>query len=77
MTYLQATKNYIARINANNTQTIKQYIDFSFAVHKDKKNHTRAIMTLGKGAIILGFTKQNATQEAQLKVKWLLQITQS
>ena len=58
MNYLQATKKDIAKMSADDTKTIKWYVDSSFAVHKDMRSHTGAIMTLGKGAIISDSTKQ-------------------
>jgi hypothetical protein len=58
MNYLQATRNDIAKMSTDNTQTIKWYIDSSFAVHKDMKSYNGAIMTHGKGAIISDSTKQ-------------------
>jgi hypothetical protein len=58
MNYLQATKSDVTKMSADNTQTIKWYVDSSFAVHKDMRSHTGAIMTLGKGAIISDSTKQ-------------------
>jgi hypothetical protein len=58
MNYLKATKNDIVRMSADNSQTIKWYVDSSFAVHKDMRSHTGAIMTLGTGAIVSNSTKQ-------------------
>jgi hypothetical protein len=34
MNYLKATEDEIPKMSANNSQTIKWYIDSSFAVHK-------------------------------------------
>lgn len=56
--YLKATKDEIVKMSADDTQTIKWYVDSSFAVHKDMRSHTGAIMTLGTGAIISDSTKQ-------------------
>jgi hypothetical protein len=50
--YLKAIQDNIWKISADDSQTIKLYIDSSFAVHKDMRSHTRAIMTLRKGTII-------------------------
>jgi hypothetical protein len=89
MKYLQVTRNDIARMSANNTQPIKWYIDSSFAVHKDMRSHTRAIITFGKGAIILDSTKQQinarsstksklaATDNTILKVLWTKQFIEA
>ena len=45
-------------MSTNNTQTIKQCVDSSFAVHKDMKSHTSAIMTINNRAIISDSTQQ-------------------
>lgn len=60
MNFLEKTKDDIATMSADNTQTIKWYVDSSFAVHKDMKSHTGAVMTLGHGAIISDSTKQKS-----------------
>jgi hypothetical protein len=51
-------KNNIVKMSADNSQTIKWYVDSSFAVHKDIRGHMGAIMTLSTGAIISDSTKQ-------------------
>ena len=45
--YLKVTKDKVSSMSAADTQTIKWYVDSSFAVHKDMRSHTGAIMTLG------------------------------
>ena len=55
---MKATKDKVAKISVDDTQTIKWYINSSFAVHRDMRSHTGAIMTLGQGAIISDSTKQ-------------------
>ena len=56
--FLQATKDEIASMSADNSQTINWYVDSLFATHKDMRSHTGAITTLGNGAIISDSTKQ-------------------
>ena len=58
LNYLKATKNEIVKMSADDTQTIKWFVDSSFAAHKDMRSHTGAVMTLGNGAIISDSTKQ-------------------
>jgi hypothetical protein len=48
MNYFKATDGEIPKMSTNDCQTIKWYIDSSFAEHKDMRSHTGAIMTLGK-----------------------------
>ena len=58
LNYLQARKAEIANMSTNNNQTINLYVDSSFAIYKNMKSHTGAIMTLGNRAIISNSTKQ-------------------
>ena len=45
-------------LRADDGQTIKWYVDASFAVHNDYKSHTGATMTLGEGILCSVSTKQ-------------------
>jgi hypothetical protein len=47
------------------------YINLSFAVHKDMRSHTGAIMTLCKGAIILNSTKQRVNARSLTESKMI------
>jgi hypothetical protein len=69
--YLEATKKDFTSMSANNTQTIKWYMDSSFAVHKDMRSHTGAIMTLGYGAVISDSTKQKFNARSSTKCKMI------
>jgi hypothetical protein len=69
--YLEATKEDIANMSANDTQTIKWYVDSFFAVHKDMRSHTRAIMTLGHGAVISDSTKQMVNAKSSTESKMI------
>lgn len=70
MNYLQATKDDVAAMSADDTNTIKWYVDASFAVHKDMRSHTGATLTLGSGVISSISTKQKvnscSSTEAEL-----------
>jgi hypothetical protein len=71
MHYFQTTKNDIAKMSANNSQTIKWYVNSSFAVHKDMRSHIGAVMTLGKRAIVSGATKQKVNARSLTKSKMI------
>ena len=58
LSFLKKTQNQIMRLEADDTQTLKWYVDAAFAVHPDYKSHTGAILTLGKGAVTSVSTKQ-------------------
>ncbi len=57
MYFLKATKDEVATMSADDTQTIKWHVDVSYAVHLDFKSHNRATLTLGKGVITSVSTK--------------------
>jgi hypothetical protein len=69
LNYLKATKDDVSSLSADDTQTIKWYVDSSFAVHKDMKSHTGAIMTLGNGIIISDSTKQKVNARSSTECK--------
>jgi hypothetical protein len=71
MNYLKATEDEIPKMSTNNSQTIKWYIDLSFAVHKDMRSNTGAIITLGKGAIISNSTKQKVNARSLTESKMI------
>jgi hypothetical protein len=58
-------------MSPDNSQTIKWYIDSSFVVHKDMRSYTSAVMTLGKGAIILELTKQKVNARSSTESKMI------
>jgi hypothetical protein len=67
--YLQGTQDDVASLSADNTQTIKWYINFSFAMHKETRSHTGAVMTLGHRALILKSTKQKVNTRSSTESK--------
>jgi len=70
MSYLKDTVDDVLILEADNTQTVWWYVDAAFAVHKDMKSHTGAVMTMGSGAVIFLSTKQkvnaHSSTEAEL-----------
>jgi hypothetical protein len=70
MNFLKATKDDIATMSADDSNSIKWYVDASFAVHKDMRSHTGATLTLGKGVICSISMKQKintcSSTEAEL-----------
>ena len=57
-------------MKADNLKVVKWYVDASFAVHPDYRNHTGAVMTLGEGSVIAMSRKQKlntrSSTEAEL-----------
>jgi hypothetical protein len=69
MNFLKATKNNIATMSTNDSNSIKWYVDMSFAVHKDMRSHTGATTTLGSGIICFIFTKQKINTHSSTEAK--------
>lgn len=49
--YLNSSKELVLTLDAGNLNVMKWYVDASFAVHKDMRSHTGAMLTLGKGCV--------------------------
>jgi hypothetical protein len=58
MNFLKSTQDDVAQMSADDTQTIRWYIDAAFAVHKDMRSHTGAVLMLGQGVVSSDSTKQ-------------------
>ena len=83
------TKNDLLPLYTDDTQSIKWYVDASFATHSDLKSHTGACMTLGRGMLINYSTKQKvnsrSSTEAELngvddkisKILWVSKFIES
>ena len=68
--FLNLTKDDVLTLEASDEQSITWYVDAAFAVHEDMRSHSGATMTLGKGMVISGSTKQKinarSSTEAEL-----------
>jgi Reverse transcriptase (RNA-dependent DNA polymerase) len=68
--YLRGTEELVLTLSADNTQILKWDVDASYAVHKDLKSQTGAILTMGDGAAIATSLKQKintrSSTEAEL-----------
>ena len=71
LNYLKTTEKEIVKMEADDEQVIKWYVNSSFAVHKDMRSHTGAIMTLGTGAIISDSTKQKVNARSSTESKMI------
>ena len=69
MLYLKATQDEVTTMRADDTQTIKWYVDAAFAVHKDYKSHTGATMTLGDGVLSSVSTKQKVMSRSSTEAE--------
>ena len=68
--FLNLTKDDVLTLEASDDQSITWFVDAAFAVHEDMRSHSGATMTLGKGMVISGSTKQKintrSSTEAEL-----------
>ena len=52
MRYLKSTRYMKRHLSADNLTNLMWWVDGSYGVHWDSKGHTRAMMSMGKGAIV-------------------------
>ena len=62
--FLKTTQEEVLTLSADNTHIIKWEVDASYAIHPDMKGHTRATMTIGKGAVTSLSNKRKSTPES-------------
>jgi hypothetical protein len=65
--FLKETKDEVASMKADDTQTIKWYVNASFAVHDDFKSHTGGTMMMGVLCSIS--TKQKVTSRSSTEAE--------
>ncbi len=53
MRFLKTAQNDVCRLQCDDTETIKWYVDVAFVLHKGMKSHTGGVLTHGKGALVL------------------------
>ena len=69
MNYLKSTQDLVTCLSADDTQTIKWYVDASFAVHNDYRSHTGGVLTLGSGSITSVSTKQKVNARSSTEAE--------
>jgi hypothetical protein len=69
LVFLKATQDEVTAMKADDTQSIKWYVDAAFAVHKDFKSHTGATMTLGEGTMCSVSTKQKVMSRSSTEAE--------
>jgi hypothetical protein len=69
MNFLKQTQEDVLTLEADNSQTLTQYVDTAFAVHPDMTSHNGAMFTLGKGALISDSTKQKTSSRSSTKAE--------
>ena len=69
LVFLKATQDEVTTMKADDTQSIKWYVDAAFAVHKDFKSHTGATMTLGEGTLCSVSTKQKVMSRSSTEAE--------
>ena len=64
MKYLASTNELVLRLQADNLNIVKWWVDTSFAVHLDMKSHTGGTMSLGIGDIYSSSSKQKLNNKS-------------
>jgi hypothetical protein len=58
-------------MEVDDNQIIKWCVNSSFAVHKNMRSHTSAVMTLGNGAILSESTKQKVNAQSSTEAEMI------
>ena len=69
MNFLKATQDEVATMIADDSQSMKWYVNAAFVVHKDFKSHTGGTMTLGSGSISSTSTKQKVNARSSTEAE--------
>ena len=69
MKYLNATRDMVLTLEADNLHTMKWHVDAAFAVHDDFKSHTGATMMLRKGAVVSMSRKQKLNTKSSTEAE--------
>jgi hypothetical protein len=67
--FLKTTKEDLLALEADDTQTLKWYVDAAFAVHGDMRSHTGSTFSLGKGMIVSDSTKQKVNSRSSTEAE--------
>jgi len=67
--FLRLTQHDVVILEASNEQNITWFIDAAFTVHEDMKNQSGATITLGKGILISGSTKQKVNTRSSTEAE--------
>jgi hypothetical protein len=69
LTFLKTTREDLLALEADDTQTLKWYVDAAFAVHGDMRSHTGSTFSLGKGMIVSDSTKQKVNSRSSTEAE--------
>ena len=54
---------------SDGTSVVQWFVDASFAVHRDMRSHTRGVMIMGKGAVIVMSNKQKINAKSSTEAE--------
>jgi hypothetical protein len=67
--YLRGTPDLALTLEADNAHVVKWWADASFAVHTDMRSHTGGTMSLGKGSVFSGSTRQKLNTKSSTEAE--------
>lgn len=67
--YLRNTQDMVLTLSADNTYVLKWDIDAAYAVHKDMKSQTGAMLTMGEGAAVATSLKQKINTKSSTEAE--------
>ena len=59
------------KLEADDSQTLKWYVDVSFAVHADMRSHTGSTFSLGNGVVFADSTKQKVNVQSSTEAEMI------
>lgn len=69
MKYLWGTRNLTFTLEAESLNVVKWWVDASFAVHSNYHSHTGITISLGKGLVYSGSTRQNLNTKSSTEAE--------
>ena len=67
--YLQGTVNLPLMLGSNSHRVLNWYLDASFAVHANMREHTASGLTVGRGFLIVSSRKQKLNTRSSMESK--------
>jgi hypothetical protein len=67
--YLKKYPRETIKLSADNNYTLKCYVDAAYGVHWDGKSHSGVFLTLGRGPIYVGSSKQKIVTRSSFEAE--------
>jgi len=71
MNFLKATMHHVTTLRMSNDNQILWFVDAAFAVHRDMKSHTGAVMSMGQGVVCSISSKQKVNSRSSTEAEFI------